>query len=59
MGGDASLWQGLWTPRNKEQALELLTHAFGCDTMTPSMVSRWYRDKYPELWKEVMNAAAN
>lgn len=35
------------------QTAELLRHALGLDTSTPTMVSYYYRDKYPELYEEV------
>ena len=65
MGGDATLWRGMWTQTAREMeggALRFMADAFGVDSPYPTMVQQWYREKYAELYdkvrKEVSNADA-
>ena len=61
MGGDYSLWNGMWTPSGKEDALRFMAQAFGIGERCPTMVQRWYRDTHYNLYmsvlKEVTDAA--
>jgi hypothetical protein len=53
MGGDYKMWNGGDTPSLRARKVEMLRLAFGCGTFYPTMIQRYYRENYPDVYLAV------